>query len=293
MTANQIYETESSYNYIQVLERDGYRYLRLNEGQGVHSIYHPQQAAFRGTWMQVLPAPFFNSPPFTPGEVEDMAIIGLAAGTSARQAGKAFGPLPIDGYEIDPEIIRVGQEYFEMTGDNIQPIAQDGRWGLVHSGKVYSLISIDAYRPPYIPWHMTTREFFRIVFNHLDDRGAMALNVGRTPEDEKLLSGLIATIQTVFPSVYVIDVPATYNSIIYATVRPTEAENLVRNFEGLLASENPDPVLVDSIQITLDNLRPPPEGGQIFTDDRAPIEWITNQMVLYNILAGPQTFGEE
>ena len=37
-TANQIYEKESSYNYIQVLEKNGYRYLRLNEGQGIHSI---------------------------------------------------------------------------------------------------------------------------------------------------------------------------------------------------------------------------------------------------------------
>ncbi|MCJ7734778.1 MAG: fused MFS/spermidine synthase, partial [Anaerolineales bacterium] len=33
---SQIYEKESSYNYIQVLEEDGYRYLRLNEGQGIH-----------------------------------------------------------------------------------------------------------------------------------------------------------------------------------------------------------------------------------------------------------------
>ncbi len=57
---DQIYEKESSYNYIQVLEQNDYRFLRLNEGQGVHSIYHPEQRAFRGTWMQVLPAPFLT-----------------------------------------------------------------------------------------------------------------------------------------------------------------------------------------------------------------------------------------
>jgi spermidine synthase len=291
-TADQIYEKESSYNYIQVLEKDGYRYLRLNEGQGIHSIYHPEQETFWGTWMQVLPAPFFNSPPFTPSDVDNLAIIGLAAGTTARQATSAFGPIPIDGFEIDREIIKVGQNYFEMTEDNLNPIAQDGRWGLAHSGKNYSIISIDAYRPPYIPWHLTTKEFFTIVYDHLDSRGALVINVGRTPEDEKLLSGLTATIQSVFPSVYVMDVPGTYNSIIYATVQTTDAEYLEENLALLLETGSTDSTLISAMRIALANLRQLPENGQVFTDDKAPIEWITNQMVLNNVLSGSEIIGE-
>jgi len=291
-TANQIYEKESSYNYIQVLESDGYRYLRLNEGQGVHSIYHPEQEAYGGTWMQVLPAPFFNLPPFTTSDVNNTAIIGLAAGTTARQATSAFGLIPIDGFEIDREIVKVGQDYFGMTGENLNPITQDGRWGLAHSGKSYSIISIDAYRPPYIPWHLTTQEFFRIVYDHLDPRGALVLNVGRTPEDEKLLSGLAATIQSVFPSVYVMDVPGTFNSIIYATMQPTDPQYLEENLALLLETESPNSTLIQAMRITLANLRPVPEGGQIFTDNKAPIEWITNQMVLNNILSDPDYLSE-
>ena len=290
---SQIYEKESSYNYIQVLEVDGYRYLRLNEGQGIHSIYHPDQLAYWGTWMQVLPAPFFNTPPYAPGDVEDMAIIGLAAGTSARQATAAFGAIPIDGYEIDNEILKVGQTYFALTDPNLNLIAQDGRWGLAHSGEKYSLISIDAYRPPYIPWHLTTREFFGEVFNHLDSNGALVLNVGRVPEDDQLLSGLVATIEMVFPSVHVMDVPGTYNSIIYATVRPTSWENLEANFNSLLAENDTHPLLIESIRIALENRRPLPSGGMVFTDDKAPIERITNQMVLSNILTDPALLGED
>jgi predicted membrane-bound spermidine synthase len=160
--SGQIYETESAYNYIQVLEQGDFRYLRLNEGQGVHSIYHPEILTYYGPWMQFLAAPFFY-PDFKPEEVERIAIIGLAAGTIARQATVAFGPIPIDGYEIDPEIIRVGQEYFGMTESNLNPIAQDGRWGLEHSEHTYTIIGVDAYRPPYIPWHLTTQEFFQLV----------------------------------------------------------------------------------------------------------------------------------
>lgn len=289
----QIYEKESSYNYIQVLEENGFRYLRLNEGQGIHSIYHPDQLAYWGTWMQVLPAPFFNSPPFIVQDVEDMAIIGLAAGTSARQATAAFGALPIDGFEIDQEILKVGETYFDLSDPNLNPIPQDGRWGLTHSDKIYTLVSIDAYRPPYIPWHLTTREFFTEVHNHLDSNGALVLNVGRVPEDDKLLSGLVATIQTVFPSVHVMDVPGTYNSIVYATVQPTDWKNLEDNYKYLLGDENTHPILLESIRIALDGRRTLPSGGMVFTDDKAPIERITNQMVLSNIFADPALLGDD
>lgn len=286
-TSHQIYEKESSYNYIQVLERGGYRYLRLNEGQGIHSVYHPEIKAYWGTWMQVLPAPFFNDPPYLPDDVENMAIIGLAAGTTARQATQAFGSIPIDGFEIDPEIISVGQDYFNMTESNLSPISQDGRWGLVHSSQNYTIISIDAYRPPYIPWHLTTQEFFKIVYDHLNPDGAMVINVGRTPDDEKLLNGLVATIQTVFPSVYVMDVPSSFNSMIYATALPTSSENLEKNLAYVLESGNSDPTLVQAIEVAIQNLRPLPSGGQVFTDDKAPIELITNQMVLNNMFGAP------
>ena len=56
-TAGLIYEGESSYNYIQVIQDGDFRYLRLNEGQGVHSIYHPTQLFYGGPWELVLAAP--------------------------------------------------------------------------------------------------------------------------------------------------------------------------------------------------------------------------------------------
>ena len=272
--------------FLNRLEVDEFRYLRLNEGQGVHSVYHPAQLAYEGTWMQALVAPFFNSPPYAPQDVESMAIVGLAAGTTARQATVAFGPIPIDGFEIDPQIIQVGQEYFAMTEPNLTPISQDGRWGLAHSDKNYSLISIDAYRPPYIPWHLTTREFFTLIYQHLTPQGAMVLNVGRTPEEEELLSGLVATIQTVFPSVYVMDLPYSYNSMIYATIQPTQSENLIQNYQILLQQPEPSSTLLRALELAISNLRPAPENGRVFTDDKAPIEWITNNMVLEYVLAG-------
>ena len=113
-----VYETESSYNYIQVVDRDR-RYLLLNEGQGVHSVYDPDDVATYGTWDYFLVAPFFNPPPHTPDRVDSLCLIGLSGGTISKQYTAVFGEIPIDGVEIDPEIVRVGREYFAMTEPNL------------------------------------------------------------------------------------------------------------------------------------------------------------------------------
>ena len=285
-TPGQIYETESSYNYIQVLEQDGYRMLRLNEGQGIHSVWHPTVLDYEGPWEQFLAAPFFNPAPYELGNVESMAIIGLAGGTVARQATAVYGPIPIDGFEIDPKIIKVGQEYFGMTEPNLNAIAQDGRWGLEHSQRRYSVVAVDAYRPPYIPWHLTTREFFQIVHDHLTEDGVMVINVGRSPTDRRLIDGLVGTIGTVFPSIYVMDVSYSFNSIVYATVQPTKIENLYANLLNLMTRPDVHPLLVSSIERVIVNLQPTPQSSEVYTDNLSPIERITNSMVLEYVLFG-------
>lgn len=289
-TKGQIYETESAYNYIQVLEQDGYRLLRLNEGQGIHSIWHPTEISYEGPWEQFLVAPFFNrgieQQVYLPENVKNIAIIGLAAGTLARQATEVFGPIPIDGFEIDAEIIEVGKKYFDMNEPNLYAIAQDGRWGLEHSNKKYTLIGVDAYRPPYIPWHLTTCEFFQTVHDHLVDDGVLAINVGRAPEDRRLIDGLAGTIHAVFPSVYVVDIPDTFNSIIYATVKPTEIEYLYQNLLYLYTRDDIHPLLIHSIEKAVVFQQPLSETTVVFTDDKAPIEWLTNNLVLSFILTG-------
>jgi len=282
-----IYEGESAYNYIQVLGYDDYRILRLNEGQGMHSIYHPTQLGFNGPWEQVLAGPYFNPAPYHPDQVASLAIVGLAAGTTARQAAAVYGDdLIIDGIEIDPKIIEVGKKYFDMNMPNLNVIVQDGRWGLSHSARRYGIISVDAYRPPYIPWHLTTREFFQETYDHLTKDGVLVINVGRGPNDRRLIDAISSTIASVYPSVYVMDIPGTFNSIIYATAQPTRAENLKENLAYLSGLGNVHPLLIAAVQTAQANLKPAVLTGRVFTDDLAPIEWITNTMIFDFFLSG-------
>lgn len=270
-----IYETESAHHYIQVVERDGWRYLFLNEGLGIHSVYRPGARRVGGTWDLFLIAPFFNPPPFSSDRVHSMAMVGLAGGTVPKLYTAFYGPIPIDGIELDPAVVRVGREYFGMTEPNLRVTVGDGRAVLARSPRRYSVIGVDAYRLPYIPWHLTTVEFFQEVRRHLEEDGVVVVNVGHTPGDDRLVAALAATMRAVFPTVHAIDVPHSFNTILVATVRPTTAENLRANRE-----EMADPDLRAVADEALANLRPVPEGGVLLTDDRAPVEAITHAMIL-------------
>jgi spermidine synthase len=281
----QIYETESAYNYIQVQQRNGFTELHLNEGQGVHSIYNPNTLQYNGPWDQFLVSPYFYAGR-KPADIKRVAIVGLAAGTTARQMSAVYGNIPIDGYELDPKIVEVGQKYFGMTMPNLNIVIGDGRLNLERSKQQYDIIAVDAYRPPYIPPHMTTREFFEICASHLTNDGVLAINSASVPGDRRLINGLATTMGTIFPSIYTVDIPGSLNTVIFATKQKTAPENFAANLLALSQDTSVHPLLISTMQVTFANLKTGYEPTQVFTDDHAPIEWIVNDMVIRFILEG-------
>lgn len=277
-TQGTIFQTESAYNYIQVVKRGDTTYLLLNEGQGVHSIYNPNRLDTTGTWDFFTLAPYFNLPP-TADRLQRVAVIGLAAGTIPRQYTTVFGSIPIDGVEIDPRIVQAGRDYFGMNQSNLSVIAADGRFALSRSPYRYDVIGIDAYRLPYIPWHLTTVEFFQQVRDHLSQDGVVVVNVGHAGSDYRLVDAMAATLGQVFASVYVADVPNTFNTVVYATAQPASPDNLRANLGAIT-----HPLVRSAAERALLSLRAPSPGGFVFTDDRAPVEQITNSMVVSYLL---------
>jgi hypothetical protein len=114
----------------------------------------------------------------------------------------------------------------------------------------------------------------------------MVINVGRTDQDRSLINSFCKTIGAVFPSVYVMDVPGSFNTMVYATRQPTRVENLYQNFAAMDAAQTAHPLLRESIQRTIVYLQPTPAPSVVYTDDLAPIEWITNAMVVSYVIFG-------
>jgi spermidine synthase len=276
-----IYEKESAYNYIQVTKDGSRTMLVLNDGHAVHSIYDTQSLLTGGPWDYWLVAPYFNKD-FQPDDLKGMAMIGSAAGTSAHQYSQVYPNVPVDSVEIDPDIVEIGREYFALDGlkNNINHV-QDGRTFLSTDGrdKKWTVVGIDAYHQPYIPFHLTTREFFQQISDHLTPDGVAMINAGRTYNDVRLVDALAQTMLMVFPNVYVIDVPTMANSMVIGTKQPTEIGNFAENAAGIS-----DPTLQQVFKASLEkgNIREvkPVAGAITFTDDKAPVEEVIDQMIL-------------
>jgi hypothetical protein len=82
------------------------------------------------------------------------------------------------------------------------------------------------------------------------------------------------------------DVPNTFNSIIYATAQPTTIDNLYQNLIYMYTHPDVHSLLVNAVEQVVQNQQPVPDSQVVFTDDLAPIEWITNNMVLNYVLFG-------
>jgi spermidine synthase len=298
---NTVYEAESQYNYIQVVKEGSQYWLYLNEGQGIHSVYDPEGVLVYGIWDYFLMAPYFNNPPFTQDRVKSMLLIGSAAGTIPRQYTAVYGAIPIDGVEIDPLIIQVGRQWFDMNEPNLNAVAADGRYYLDSVDKRYDVIGVDAYRPPYIPFQLTTVEFFTQVRDHLTDEGVVAVNAGRSSTDYSLVNALASTMKAVFPSVYVLDAldygDTLGNSLVIATIRPTRAEDLAAN-TALMTNPLLQDVASRSLETRLWEVRC--AGGETwrpvsaaaasipisacttpFTDDKAPVEQVIHGLIFH------------
>jgi predicted membrane-bound spermidine synthase len=301
---NAVYETESQYNYIQVVKEGDDYWLQLNEGQGIHSVYNPDYILVYGVWDYFLIAPYFNPPPHTSDRVDSLLLIGSAAGTIPRQYTAVYGDIPIDGVEIDPRIIQVGRQWFDMVEPNLNAIPADGRYYLANVDKRYDVIGIDAYRPPYIPFHLTTVEFFAQVREHLTDEGTVIINAARSANDYSLVNALASTMKTVFPDVYVLD-SLDYgsdlgNSLVIGTVQPTHPDNLAANaalMESPLLQDVADrslntrlwevrctghqtwlPIGPSTNSVPIEACMPP------FTDDKAPVEQVVHRLILRYVL---------
>ncbi len=277
-----VYEEESTYHFIQVVQEpygdcpDAY-HLYLNEGIGVHSVKCPDpQKDIRGYWTYMAAAPLWMD---DPQSLRDVLIIGLAGGTMARQMLDAFPAARIDGVEIDGAVVEAGRRYFDNANPALRPIVMDGRVWLSVTDKRYDLIQIDAYRQPYIPFHLVTREFFEAVYDHLGDDGVLAVNVASVRGVSASLSAMIyRTLREVFPTVVLVNATKA-NDVILATRREKSMMLGADNLDKL-----PPSLALDSLR---DRLRsrvagPVPgwEDAQVLVDDQAPVEMAWDLMAL-------------
>ncbi|MBK9943646.1 MAG: fused MFS/spermidine synthase [Kouleothrix sp.] len=302
-------ERESAYNYIQIATSTSQSYgpqvnLILNEGQAIHSIYHPRfeqsgdpldLLTGGGPWDYFAVAPYFF-PDRDPAQIKRMAMLGSATGTVPKQFLAIYGAdATIDAVEIDPEIIALGRKHFQLRDASNDPAhpnyhthPEDARYWLATAGGSYDLIGMDAYHQPYIPFHLATVEFFQLVKQHLAPTGVAVVNAGKGPDgDDRLGVALAGTMRQVFPQVFIIDTAGFGNQIVVGVNQPVGdgVRNFQRNFERTQV-----PVLHTVMDWSLRlgaapvrEFQPADARYAPFTDDKAPVEQLIDSLIFDQI----------
>lgn len=292
-----LHEGESRYNYIAVREAGGERWLKLNEGNGIHSVWHPDRILSHGIWDYFLLAPWFSADPPDPATAR-VLVVGLAAGTVSSLWTDVYGPAPITGVELDPAILEVGREWFAMDRPNLTAVAADGRQWLSRQdpSEMWDVVLVDAYRVPYIPFHLTTLEWFELVDDHLEPNGVVAMNVGRTETDLSLVEAMVTTMSAVWPQVLVLEEPVPEgvlgNVLVVGVREPASVGVFADNIAGLpghLSEEFRGFAATTVDQIRVEGPNP---DLKIWTDDQAPIERIVHRIVWNWLLASGETVGD-
>jgi spermidine synthase len=278
-----IYEQETLYNYVQVTQDgQGTNYLVLNEGDAIHSIYNPNRILYidRGWYSDyLLAAPYLNDN-YQPSQTRKLAVVGLAGGTIARQYNAAYKLDRIDGAELDPAIVSVARKYFGLTEPNLHVYYGDGRTFINATKKTYDVVAVDAFQQPYMPFQLTTTEFYTDIHQHLGAQGVVVIKTGHCGPDHRLMDALVNTLYSSgFASVYTEEMPGdAIDSNIIATVSKTSVDTLRAN----LAKEPSDSLIGTVAPYMLDAIQPAQaqKDGLVFTDDRAPVEQITDATIL-------------
>jgi predicted membrane-bound spermidine synthase len=264
-----LYEDESRYQFIQVVERDDARRLYLDEGLAVHSIWRPTTVLTGGVWDM-----FLTVPPLLGRPVESVAILGNAGGTTARAFGVFYPQARIDGVEIDAAVTRVGRRYLGLDDNpRLEVHTADARPFLRSRHERYDLIFVDAYRPPYVPFYLATREFFRLARDRLEPGGIIALNVAMVPGDERLVDGVGGTLASEFPTAAAWQA-LRFNQLVLGFTRPVRRAELTRRLRAAPVRLQPLTRLLAS------ELKPVKPADDPWTDDRSPVEWITDRMIV-------------
>lgn len=268
-----VMERESPYQLIHVAQTAGSRYLYFNEGLGIQSVYSPghERTGYYFDYVGILPL----LRPRPAGLRHRGLIIGLAGGTmAARYASMVGGRADLDltGVEVDAAVIDTARRYFDLDQAGVRVVNEDGRMFLRAATDTYDSLVVDAYgNQLYIPPHLATREFFALAKTRLAADGVLAMNINAQDRESRLLKALANTAAAVFRHVIVVPVSDSWNHFVLASDTPFDIEAVARRMPVGYADIREDLFL--SYPAVFD-----PEA-EVFTDDRAPVEFLTDSMI--------------
>jgi hypothetical protein len=185
----------------------------------------------------------------------------------------------VDAVEIDPQVVEAGHRCFGVRRDDPRlriHVADARRWLAENIGEV-DIVQVDLFQGgPYVPFYLTTIEFFDQVRRHLAPGGLVMNNVFDSGGSHEILMATVATMKRVFASVMVFSDDAGSHFVVGFRESQTVAgvrERLLR-----VPEQSAHHKFSHRVAERLQDVAPP-AGTPVLTDDRAPIDGMIRRMM--------------
>lgn len=269
---------ESLYNHIKISDHNGRMYLTTGNARGVQSISIPESGIMNNylDYFALAPSLLQKEKPYS------ILLIGVAGGTVIKQLNQFFpNAVEIDAVEIDPTMIDVAKQYFDLSDSEANIIVGEGRQYIATTQKKYDIVLIDAFSTDlYAPTHLMTQEFFNQVKTALNPGGLMVFNVV-SPEivetGQSLYQAIANTVASVFLHTYHAPIRdnqiAISNHILIASNSQINYHSDERVFTEQSAHDVATTMWERMRVVNFDS------NQSILTDDKAPVELLYWKML--------------
>jgi spermidine synthase len=193
-------EGRSQYNHVRVTERGSVRTMYFVGDNGMQYIESRVDRAYPASldldYTRTMMAGFLLQP-----APRRLLMLGLGGGGMSNYLRGRIPGLEIDAVDIDPEVVRLAQSYFDVPKDDpkYRCHVEDARLFVERSTAQWDMIMLDAFRGVFVPFHLKTVEFYRAVLARLGPRGVVVANLHNAtrmyPHDRE-------TLAAVFPGRY-------------------------------------------------------------------------------------------
>jgi spermidine synthase len=201
-----------------------------------------------------------------PPKVERILEIGLGGGRTVSYLKAALPETAILAVELDKDVVDLAKKYFRFTeSGSLRTVVSDGRAFLMRDPEKWDVILIDAYRGPFVPFHLLTKEFYTLVKSRLTPGGVVVQNI---EPSTMLFDSATATLASVFPSVDLYDGGGNVVAIGSEGPSPRQADLMARAAK-VQERYNFRYDLRTMVQARRVLQRP---AGKVMSDDFAPVE---------------------
>ncbi len=261
---------ESLYNNIYVYQ-DGpdismtFGQNRKIYTESIHNTADPSELPVKYTQMMTATVMY-------PPHLDSILEIGFGGGTTASYLHRYLPNTQITSVELDPAVVELAKQYFGVKDDDhFKQIVKDGRLFLADTKDHYDIILIDAYRGPFVPFHLLTQQFYQLVKDHLTEGGVVAQNVEPTT---MLFDSAVKTIHSVFPQIEFYSAEGNVVTVAYPGkfMTPDELAKIAAERQSKYHFRYDLPTLLAARKRFPPDIGPMNPDAPVLTDDFAPVE---------------------